>query len=291
MNNSQGRCTLGKENDTVKTAAISHNCLPDSISRVVPFTCLLFFLVACSQATPAHTGSPPSSPGNSSLQLLQRRALHLPSLKPGTPCPTTHGSFVIPNFDPLLGKGPVYADFFGGKPQAETTEKGILDYVSSFGDESQWGGQKVIWFIDPAYRGPVLIRSGQINGVHKVRFNGGIEQQNYSSPSIEQNLNGCCYGRDNTPDKGDYLKLCGQEFWSFISGDDDLYVRIIEPLDEEARKKDEQFKIAYGRQVNILTSQFIDGFCDSGDIDWIRLLQFVSSRARPQKVTRVGKKP
>ena len=30
-------------------------------------------------------------------------------------------------------------------------------------------------------------------------------------------INGCCYGRDATPDKGEYLKLCGQSFWEFIS--------------------------------------------------------------------------
>ena len=23
-------------------------------------------------------------------------------------------------------------------------------------------------------------------------------------------VNGCCYGRDNNPDKGDYFKYCGQ---------------------------------------------------------------------------------
>lgn len=103
-------------------------------------------------------------------------------------------------------------------------------------------------------------------------------------------VNGCCYGRDNKPDKGEYLKLCGQEFWSFISGDDDLYVRIIEPLDEEARKKDEQFKVAYSRKVNILTSQFINEFCEGGDINWVKLLQFVSSKARPQKVARDKKR-
>ncbi|MCB0515516.1 MAG: cytosolic protein, partial [Bacteroidetes bacterium] len=31
-------------------------------------------------------------------------------------------------------------------------------------------------------------------------------------------VNGCCYGIDNKPDKGDYFKYCGQEFWEFISG-------------------------------------------------------------------------
>jgi hypothetical protein len=35
-------------------------------------------------------------------------------------------------------------------------------------------------------------------------------------------VNGCCYGRDNVPDKGDYLKLCGQRFWSFISDNDQV---------------------------------------------------------------------
>ena len=43
-------------------------------------------------------------------------------------------------------------------------------------------------------------------------------------------VNGCCYGRDNKPDKGEYYKYCGQVFWEFISGDDELYRDIIEPL-------------------------------------------------------------
>jgi len=30
-------------------------------------------------------------------------------------------------------------------------------------------------------------------------------------------VNGCCYGKDNRPDKGDYLKLCGQRFWEFLT--------------------------------------------------------------------------
>jgi hypothetical protein len=91
-------------------------------------------------------------------------------------------------------------------------------------------------------------------------------------------VNGCCYGKDNHPDKGDYLKLCDQEFWSLISGDDDLYVRIIEPLGEEAKQKDEVFKDAYSQKVNLLTAQFLTEFCTDGIIDWHMLLQFVSSR-------------
>jgi hypothetical protein len=41
-------------------------------------------------------------------------------------------------------------------------------------------------------------------------------------------VNGCCYGKDNKPDKGEYLKLCGQKFWSFISDNENLFVTIID---------------------------------------------------------------
>lgn len=43
-------------------------------------------------------------------------------------------------------------------------------------------------------------------------------------------VNGCCYGRIKNTDKGEYLKLCGQRFWQFISGNENLYTDIIEPL-------------------------------------------------------------
>ncbi len=39
-------------------------------------------------------------------------------------------------------------------------------------------------------------------------------------------INGCCYGKDNNSDKGDYYKYCGQKFWNFISGNENLYVEI-----------------------------------------------------------------
>lgn len=48
-------------------------------------------------------------------------------------------------------------------------------------------------------------------------------------------VNGCCYGRDKNPDKGEYLKLCGQDFWSFISNVDTLYTEIIKPIGFEAK--------------------------------------------------------
>lgn len=50
-------------------------------------------------------------------------------------------------------------------------------------------------------------------------------------------VNGCCYGKDRRPNKGDYFKFCGQEFWKFISGDGDLYTDIIEPLVIEQKRR------------------------------------------------------
>ncbi len=63
-------------------------------------------------------------------------------------------------------------------------------------------------------------------------------------------VNGCCYGRDNKFEKIDYEKLCGQRFWSFISGSTDLYTDIIEPLGHKAKEKNEDFSKAYAKLIN-----------------------------------------
>jgi hypothetical protein len=90
-------------------------------------------------------------------------------------------------------------------------------------------------------------------------------------------VNGCCYGKDNKPDKGDYFKYCGQEFWSFISGNDDLYLEIIEPLGHKSLERNNDFKRSYALMINKFTKQFVNGFCgDDGEIDWQKLVRFNS---------------
>ncbi len=37
-------------------------------------------------------------------------------------------------------------------------------------------------------------------------------------------VNGCCYGIENNPNKGEYFKYCGQAFWEFVSDNKNLYV-------------------------------------------------------------------
>lgn len=95
-------------------------------------------------------------------------------------------------------------------------------------------------------------------------------------------VNGCCYGRDNNPDKGEYFKLCGQEFWEFTTGDPDFYTRIIEPLGHEAHRRNQDFQERYAAVANAFTSQFTQDFCkEDGAIDWPKLVEFNSSKQHP----------
>jgi len=65
-------------------------------------------------------------------------------------------------------------------------------------------------------------------------------------------VNGCCYGRNTKPDKGEYFKYCGQKFWAFISGNTNLYIKIIKPLGYTAREKNAEFQKEYAQLVNKL---------------------------------------
>ena len=92
-------------------------------------------------------------------------------------------------------------------------------------------------------------------------------------------VNGCCYGKDSRPDKGDYFKYCGQEFWEFISGDKTLFTEIIEPLGYKAKEKNDDFLTSYSQMINKFTKEFIDSFCFSdGNIDWEKLVKFNSEK-------------
>lgn len=95
-------------------------------------------------------------------------------------------------------------------------------------------------------------------------------------------VNGCCYGRDNKPDKGSYFKYCGQRFWEFISSDNNLFTEIIDPLGHQAKEKDYDFITSYSQMINKFTKEFSNLFCkDSGEIDWDKLVRFNSATVAP----------
>jgi site-specific DNA-methyltransferase (cytosine-N4-specific) len=98
-------------------------------------------------------------------------------------------------------------------------------------------------------------------------------------------VNGCIYGKDGRPFKmhadpdKQYYKYAGQDFWRFISDDDNLYREIIVPIDKEARQKDEAFKRAYAAKVNEMTQEFTASFMTADNqIDWLSLIDYVSRR-------------
>ncbi len=90
-------------------------------------------------------------------------------------------------------------------------------------------------------------------------------------------VNGCCYGKDRNPDKGEYYKYCGQMFWEFISGDTNLYTEIIEPLGHKAKEKNDDFMKSYAQMINKFTKEFANEYCkDDGSIDWEKIVKFNS---------------
>lgn len=94
-------------------------------------------------------------------------------------------------------------------------------------------------------------------------------------------VNGCCYGKDNKPDKGDYFKYCGESFWKFISGDPNLYKDIIKPLGYQAKEKNEEFMTSYKGKIAVLQREFLNVFCTAeGSIDWNKIVEFNSGAGK-----------
>ena len=175
--------------------------------------------------------------------------------------------------------------------QEEGIFGGFLEELAIFICAQVYGGQKSsaegidLEFEKDSIRYIVSIKSGPNWGnssqIAKLRDNFRKAKRILSTNTSSTNVvtvNGCCYGKDRTSDKGDYLKLCGQKFWAFISGNDNLYTDIIEPLGHQAKEKNEQFMQEYAKVVNKFTFEFIGTFCDAdGNILWEKIVIFNSA--------------
>ena len=103
-------------------------------------------------------------------------------------------------------------------------------------------------------------------------------------------VNGCCYGKQKpgAEDRGDYRRLYGQRFWEFITGDSEIYTRIIEPIGEKARERNDEFRARYELAVDACTEEFRKRFCDaSNTIQWQQLVEFISA-PKPDRNPRGG---
>lgn len=98
-----------------------------------------------------------------------RRRLALPVLRAGAACPVSAsrrfpaGGGFSGSFEGV-GEGPVYLT---GGPIVSFDYPPTKD--SGYAG-SDWGGQKVIWAVDPNYSGPLLLRGAQIDGRKQLRF-------------------------------------------------------------------------------------------------------------------------
>lgn len=132
-------------------------------------------------------------------------------------------------------------------------------YLVSIKSGPNWGNSRQIARMKDDFKRAKKIRGTNTRGVRTVA------------------VNGCCYGKDDKPDKGDYLKYCGQRFWEFISGDKNLYTDIIEPLGHKAKEKNERFQFEYAKVINKFTLEFSKEYCSpDGSILWPKLVLFNS---------------
>lgn len=177
--------------------------------------------------------------------------------------------------------------------QEETIFGEFLEGLAIFVCNKVWGGRKSsaegidLEFDRDGNLYIVSVKSGPNWGnssqVKKMRENFSKAKRILRTSHIStQNIvavNGCCYGKHKSHDKGDYFKICGQEFWELISGNERLYLDIIEPLGIRAKEKNEEFLTQYPNILTQFTREFLNTFClESGEIDWEKLVEFNSGK-------------
>lgn len=107
-----------------------------------------------------------------------------------------------------------------------------------------------------------------------------VQRQSHRAVHIRAVL-GICYGRLPTKDTGVYTRIAGQNFWHFLSGDEDLYIEIIEPIGYEAKRHNEDFEAPRCAIKNRLVSEFVARFCTPDYfIDWPKLVAFNSGNLK-----------
>ncbi len=133
--------------------------------------------------------------------------------------------------------------------------------------------------------GPNWGNSDQVNIMKKNYKIAKKLIRNESSMKDIVAVNGCMYGRENNPHKVSkkdpdlsYYKICGQAFWELVSGDSQLYKKIVQPLDKEAKKRDETFKKLYIQKINEMTKDIVNLFYTKNNLDWNKIIDFVSKK-------------
>jgi hypothetical protein len=113
------------------------------------------------------------------------RPLDLPRLAPGDPCPVSPIDQRV-DWDRInifggsgIGPGPVYPGL--GSSGGHLTTRPDPSHGS-------WFGTKVFWYVKPAYRGPVLIRGGRLDGAGSLRFSDSGRDRHSPELRIKRNV-------------------------------------------------------------------------------------------------------
>jgi len=74
-----------------------------------------------------------------------------------------------------------------------------------------------------------------------------------------------------------YKELAGQDFWAWLTGDSEFYLKIIQYMGTKPDKYAKQFEEAYNRAENRMIREFTVNYClPGGSIDWDKLVNFNS---------------
>lgn len=130
----------------------------------------LLSVAVCVLGACSGTGESEGRVAPNAVDALRRRPLNLPSVADGQ-CPaSTQVSQPTPALGKMLGDRLVRPVF--GSATGTTMRFGE---AKKFGS-AYWGGDKVLWAIDPAIQSEALVRGHQLDGPSEVRFFlGGVE--------------------------------------------------------------------------------------------------------------------
>ncbi len=147
-----------------------------------------------------------------------------------------------------------------------------------------------IHFIVSIKSGPNWGNSSQQNRLEQDFKNAVTRVRQAHFGANVQPVLGICYGKTRTSFVRGYLKVVGQNFWYMLSKNKNLYTDIIEPIGYKARTHNEKFLVEKGKIINVFTKAFIDKYCtDSGDIDWVKLVEWNSGNYDLDKMFGNGK--
>jgi hypothetical protein len=120
----------------------------------------------------ACSGTPSSSSSTRGVWQKLHRPLHVGALAPGARCPVSpvdrRFRFAKYGVGLGIGPGPAYPVSKGAALRIEFPPPAATDFSTG-----AWGGQRVMWLVSSAYRGPLLVRGHRLDGRDAVRFDSG----------------------------------------------------------------------------------------------------------------------